>query len=383
MNRFFVPLGLAIAALLTSALAVEPFLFAALIIEIMVILSLPLLSPPGSAPGRGVIRYLTFQTLGFPFVLFTGWLLAGAESSPANSEPVILAGLLLSLGFGLLLGIFPFHTWIPMLGREAQPYSIAFIYYVLPLALSLFMLGFLDRYAWLRESANLYQLLGIVGAMMVFIGGFWAAFQHHLGSMMGYAVMVEIGISLLAIQVGLGPDGSGDQLGLYFAMLLPRALSLGVWALSLVVLARAIAAGENPDRNLTSIELTFKNIHGLAHRYPIAVLSLLLAHLSIAAMPILVGFPIRLTILEGLGQSSMVTALVVLAGFVGLLVGGIRTMAVLVMGTPEVAWQSNETLGERILLILGGIAIVFIGIAPQLFTPAMARMAETFIHLNP
>jgi len=150
-----------------------------------------------------------------------------------------------------------------------------------------------------------------------------------------------------------------------------------------VVLARAIAARENPDKNLTSIELTFKNIHGLAHRYPIAVLSLLLAHLSIAAMPILVGFPIRLTILEGLGQSSMVTALVVLAGFVGLLVGGIRTMAVLVMGTPEVAWQSNETLGERILLILGGIAIVFIGIAPQLFTPAMARMAETFIHLNP
>ena len=53
-SPFFIPLGLAIAGLLTAALAVEPFLYAALIIEIVVLVSIPLLSPPGLNPGRGV-----------------------------------------------------------------------------------------------------------------------------------------------------------------------------------------------------------------------------------------------------------------------------------------------------------------------------------------
>ena len=78
-NRLFIPIGLAISGLLTASLAVEPFLFAALLIELAVLVSIPLLSPPGEQVGRGVLRYLTFQTLGMPFILFTGWMLAGVE----------------------------------------------------------------------------------------------------------------------------------------------------------------------------------------------------------------------------------------------------------------------------------------------------------------
>ena len=382
INRQFIPLGLAIAALLTSALAVEPFLYAALIIEIMVLVSIPLLSPLGSRPGRGIVRYLTFQTLGFPCILFTGWLMARIETSPAEIRLVVFSGLLLALGFGFLLGIFPFHTWIPMLAYESHPYAIAFMFYELPVAISLLMLGFMDRYAWLRADPGVYLLIGFVGAMMVFVGGLWAAFQAHLGRLMGYAIMVEIGISLLAIQVGLGPDGRGSALGLFFALILPRGLCLGVWAFSLVVLSRGIHAPLEKSRNLTSVELSYKNAAGLGRQFPVAAFCLLLANFSIAGLPLLVGFPVRLAILEGLAQESVAIGLVVLLGYAGLIIGGVRTMAVLITGLEDTPWQSLETRLERFLLVTGGFAILLFGILPQWFTPALARMAESFTQLG-
>ncbi|HEX2697760.1 MAG TPA: hypothetical protein VHM28_08630, partial [Anaerolineales bacterium] len=56
--RRLVPFGLVITALLVAAIAVEPFLYAALLIEMAVLVAVPLLSPSNQKPGRGVIRFL-------------------------------------------------------------------------------------------------------------------------------------------------------------------------------------------------------------------------------------------------------------------------------------------------------------------------------------
>src|SRR5512146_3015981 len=77
-----IPLGLVITGLLVAAIAVQPFLFASLIIETAVLVAVPLLSEPDRQPGKGIIRFLIYQTLGMPFILMAGWLLAGGEASP-------------------------------------------------------------------------------------------------------------------------------------------------------------------------------------------------------------------------------------------------------------------------------------------------------------
>lgn len=382
-HRLFVPLGLAIATLLTSALAVEPFLYAALLIELMVLVSIPMLSPPGNRVGRGVLRYLTFQTFGFPLILFTGWLLSGVEAGIADAEILRFAFILLAFGFVFLLGIFPFHTWIPMLSRESHPYVVAFLFFELPLVITLFALGFLFRYEWLRFNPDVYALFALVGGMMIFIGGGIAAFQRTLGGLLGYTVMVEIGLSLLAISLGLGPDGNGTSLGLFFALLLPRAISLGVWTLSLIVISKARLVETQHDTPPPQWELSFKEMQGAARQYPIAAFCLLLAQFSLAGLPLLAGFPIRLALWDRLAQVSFLMTMVVLLGYGGLMIGGIRTMAVLVTGPEGVDWKMHEHLGERLLLIVGGVVIILIGLFPQAITPILVQMADVFYQIVP
>ncbi|MGC1378052.1 MAG: hypothetical protein WA821_17610, partial [Anaerolineales bacterium] len=82
--RRIVPFGLVVTALLVASLAVRPFLYAALLIELAVMLSIPLLIQQGKAPGRGLIRFLIYQTLAMPFILFAGFLLSGVDVGPAD-----------------------------------------------------------------------------------------------------------------------------------------------------------------------------------------------------------------------------------------------------------------------------------------------------------
>jgi NADH-quinone oxidoreductase subunit N len=103
VDQQFIPLGLGIAALLIAAIAVEPFLYAALLIEMAVLLCVPLLTSFGRAPGRGIVRFLTFQTLGMPFLLFSGWAIAGVEATPGDPGLIFRASVLLGLGFAFLL----------------------------------------------------------------------------------------------------------------------------------------------------------------------------------------------------------------------------------------------------------------------------------------
>ena len=101
-----------------------------------------MLARPGEQVKTGLLRYLNFQLMGVPFILFVGWMLAGVEASPGNSDLVVRAGVMLIMGFILLLAVFPFHSWLPMLGEEGHPFPFAFLVFLLPFGVSIFALGF-------------------------------------------------------------------------------------------------------------------------------------------------------------------------------------------------------------------------------------------------
>ncbi len=102
INRLFPSLALGMVGLLVAALIVETFLYAALLIEVAVLVSIPMLAPPGTPLRPGVLRYLIFQTLAMPFILFTGWMLTGVEAGIAVPGLTLRAAIFLGFGFAFL-----------------------------------------------------------------------------------------------------------------------------------------------------------------------------------------------------------------------------------------------------------------------------------------
>ena len=358
-------LGLSIVALLVAALAVEPFLYAALLIEMAVLLSIPLLSAPGKSPGRGLIRFLIFQTFAMPFILFSGWLLAGIDANPGDLGLVQQAAVLIGLGFTFLLAIFPFHSWIPHLTEESSPITVGFILWMFPTVALFFGLGFLDHYSWLRDAPALNNVLTSVGLLMIVSGGILAALQQHLGRIMGYAVIMETGFSMLTISLV-----KTIGLNIFFMLLVPRTLCLVVWALSV-----AILKGQ-------SSTLFLSDTKGLVRTFPFAASGLVLANLAFAGMPILAGFPPHQAIWEGLASASYPTLIWALIGSLGLLFSAVRMMIAFSAAPEGVHWESHETGAQRVLLSTGFLAILLLGLFPQWVLPLWTRLPAIFSHLG-
>jgi len=365
-SRRLVPLGLAITALLVASLAVEPFLYAAPILEVATLLAAPLLSPPDQKPGRGILRFLTYQTIAMPFILLAGFLLAGVEASPADSILVLRAATLLGIGFAVLLAVFPFHTWIPMLSEEAPPYSIGFILLLFPTINLLFGMGFLDRYTWLRSASALHNTLLTAGLIMLVSGGLWSAFQRHLGRMMGYAVMAQTGLALLAL--GLSNQRMGVEL--IFAFIIPRALALGLWSLALAILAARAPS------------LLFTDVKGMLRPYPLAAGGAVVASLSLAGFPLLANFPFTQVLWEQIARGGLSASLWFGLGLSGLCLGSFRMLGVLVLSPEGTPWIFNESGPQRILLGLGWMGLFILGLFPQWTQPLIASLPAVFERLG-
>ncbi len=365
-HRLFVPVGMAITAILIAALAVDIFLYAALLIEAAVLLAVPILAPPEHKPGRGVLRFLIYQSMAMPFILFSGWLLSGVEASPGDLALVIQASALLGLGFAFLLAIFPFYTWIPLLMEESPPYAVGFVLSVFPTVVIFLGLGFLNQYSWLRNSPQLPEILQIAGSLMVVTSGIWAAFQRHLGRLMGYALIAEIGVSLLAISL---PDRS---LGLQLLLLLfiPRTLAAGTWGLGLAVIKQIAPT------------LRFRAVQGLARIHPFAATGIILANLSLAGVPLLASFPVRQVLWEELGQISILIAFWFGIGSLGLVAGALRSLAVLVMAPDSLPWEVRDDWPQRILLGLSWLTMLVLGLFPQWVQPLVGMIPAIFTQLG-
>ncbi|MFL7893090.1 MAG: proton-conducting transporter membrane subunit [Anaerolineales bacterium] len=364
-TRLFVPFGLAMVALFTAAIAVEPFLFAAVLIEIAVLLSIPFLSPPGSSVSHGVLRYLTFQSLGMPFLLIAGFLFTGIEVNPGDQEFVTIAIALLAIGFALMLAVFPFHTWVPMLAEETHPYPTFFVLLLLPIVISILGLGFIDNFIWIKDNPNTGILVQVIGVIMVITAGVWAAVEKNLSRMIGFAVILDIGFSLLAISLTTGEDSTIYRM-LFYAGLLPRSLSLVVLALALSILINRL-----PDFDIGELRSLFK-------KNPVISISIVVSLLSIAGMPLLASFPQKLGLIEGLSSQATAISTWVIAGSLGLIIGAVRLLRSMVSDGDD---PEESIPGSRLanVYLWIGIGLLFlVGLLPNIFLQLVTRFPGAF-----
>ena len=349
-------------------MGVQPFLYAALLIETVVLISIPMLSPQGKKPQPGVLRYLTLQTMAMPFILLAGELLTGVEALPPDSPLVFQSALILGLGIGLWLAVFPFHSWVPMVAEHSNPLAASFLFSIVPTTVLVFSLNFLNRYTFLRETAEIFTALQTIGVIIIVVSGIWTAIQTNLKRAFSFSILNETGVSLLAI--GLAAQGG---LG-WMLMLFPaRMLSYWLWGMILTKMEQ--------EENV----LELSQLHGFARRNPLLAGGLLLAQFSVAGMPLLAEFPIKLRLLSAAYETQASLGIWGFIGSLGLFLFTIRVITGFVSPSetrPGKSWSFSEQTGQTILIGVAVLALLLLGLFPHIFLSRITQILVTFGQLQ-
>ncbi len=373
-RSLFFPIGLGLLSLLCGMLLIRPLIYAALFLEMAAALSVFALQAEGRSPTRGGLRYLTFTTLALPGVLITHWLLERYAVTPDETELLGSASILLAISFALLLGAVPFHTWVTAVAGDSLPLAGTFVLTVGNGAVWFLLLDFLETYPWLSSHPIFSPLLSGVGVAMIIVGALLAPAQRRLGTLMGYAALVDSGAALVAL-------GLNSRLGVSLVL-----LSLSVRPFGLALLAAGLSGLRG---RVGGGDVMTNDMRGMGWQTPWSTVALVFGALSIAGLPVSAGFVWRWALCRALAPSSLGTALFLLLAGVSVMVGVWRSLSSLLMRprSPEdrsvVTLAPSEGWLTAAVVIVTIAASVGVGLFPQVVAPLADRLARTYTFFLP
>jgi len=309
IESYLVPLGLVFNSLLLSAISISPFLYSGLVLEIAVLISIPILIGDAEKKFEGVSRYLISYSIGMVFILLAGWYLAGGEISPINDTQLIQATMILGLGFIFWLAVFPVHTWIPILSEDATPSNSFYILILLPLAVIILLLKYLNGFSWLRSYTLVFDSLNLFGSIMCLTGAVWAIFQKSIRRAAGYLTLFTGGLIIMSISL---QSSNGFILATY--LFLQRLFVLSMLAWSIVLIEK-----RNNYRS-------FRELEGFFYDSPVIAAGFIFSLFSIAGMPLTPGYSPLQTLLAYTSERNVVTAIILLISILLLSVSFIRRL---------------------------------------------------------
>jgi NADH-quinone oxidoreductase subunit M len=208
---------------------------------------------------------------------------------------------ILFLGFAVLAGIWPFHTWAPT-GHVAAPTAGSMLlagivmklgaYATLRVAMNLFPQGFQMWSKWIAVLA----VIGIVYAAGV------ALRQRDLKFVIGYSSVSHMGFVLLGL-------ASANLFGVSGAVL--QMFSHGVIGALLFAVAGRMIYRRTHTRDLDALATM-----GLSHALPFAAFSFVVASAASMGIPGFSGFAAEITILVGVWKAFPVAVWITGAGMV-------------------------------------------------------------------
>tara|TARA_B100001248_G_C27398514_1_gene467726 strand:+ start:1449 stop:3035 length:1587 start_codon:yes stop_codon:yes gene_type:complete len=265
-----------------------------------------------------------------------------------------IVGLLL-FGFGILVSLFPFHTWAPR-GYAAAPTSAAMLH------------------AGVLKKFGLYGLIQVAGPLLIVGLNSWATAlawlalgnivliglvtmaQRDLKQMIGYSSVMHMGYCFLGVVCLLSPEGrflgAGGAVMLMFAHGLSVALSF--------LLATAI------HQRTQTYDL--KAMGGLCMKTPVLAAFFVAAILASAGLPGFANFWGEFSIFMGLWKYNPWLVVPAVLGIVISAIYGLRAVAHIFFGSPDEAFKDRLLSGsiqdilpyERIccLVLLGSLLVI-------------------------
>ncbi len=261
----------------------------------------------------------------------------------------------LFLGFGVLAGIWPFHTWAPT-GHVAAPTAGSMLlagivmklgaYGALRVALNLFPQGFVMWRNWIAILA----VIGIVYAAAV------ALRQRDLKFVIGYSSVSHMGFVLLGL-------AAANSLGVSGAVL--QMFSHGIIGALLFAIAGRMIYRRTHTRDLQ--ELSRMN---LSHVMPFVAFSFVVASAASMGIPGFSGFAAEITILIGAWKNFSWAVWITGIGMVLVAAFTLRAVRLSFFGEqkhePPVAIDNRITLPEKLGTALLLFTTLAVGIYPKL-----------------
>jgi NADH-quinone oxidoreductase subunit M len=288
---------------------------------------------------------------------------------------------ILFLGFAVLAGIWPLHTWAPT-GHVAAPTAGSMLlagivmklgaYGALRVAMNLFPQGFQMWKTWIAVIA----VIGIVYAAAV------ALRQRDLKFVIGYSSVSHMGFVLLGL-------ATANVLGVGGAVL--QMFSHGVIGALLFAVAGRMIYRRTHTRDLDEL-----SIMQLSRALPFASFAFVIASAASMGIPGFSGFAAEITILIGTWKTYPAAVFVVGAGMVLVAAFTLRALkktffdsAVSINGTTTAPSGTSGqvlspiTLAEKLGAGLLMFATLSVGLYPKLLLDRILPAIETMRFLNP
>ena len=319
----------------------------------------------GGQPGVavGTLRYLSFMVFAVPAFLAAAWILDQYSQSPDAVNLAETAIALLLFGIALWLAVIPFHSWLPGVASESPPLSSAFVLGVINVAAFFLMLDMMSEIKLLSTNTLVFTVLRLAGLVTALLGGALAFAQRDFGRIMGYAVLADIGVALVAFSTH---TASGLSAALFVVFL--RTFGLGLMAMGL-----ALARTESPDDS-------FQSLAGLAWRRPWAAVGLIVGALSLAGVPPLAGFAGRWGALQQAAGTDLGASLALVLSSIGVVAGMLRGLQFVLRPIDNAAIQRVRESPLTIALIVGALLLCLLfGLFPDLLSPVIRQMSAAYV----
>ena len=317
------------------------------------------------------IKYMLLSAAASSFLLFGMALLyaeagnlsftaMGQSLSDSNiHKPLVLAGLgMMLVGIGFKLSLFPFQLWTPDVYQGAPAPTGSFLATASKIGIfAVVMRLFLEAPA--ADSETLRMILGFMAIASILFGNIMALTQKNVKRLLGYSSVSHLGYLLVALIVlQYSPILAQETAEIYLAGYL--FASLGAFG------AIAVASSPYNKGELESLE----DYRGLFWRRPVAAIVMSLMMLSLAGVPITLGFIGKLyVILAGIDSILWwLTGMVVLGSAIGLFYY-LRAAAIVFLRKPDndnapAVTTTSQNMATLITLVCAIIVIV-LGVWPQ------------------
>lgn len=262
---------------------------------------------------------------------------------------LLLAAVLILVGFGFKTSLVPYHFWTPDVYEGAPTPFTGFLSTASKAAgfavlLRVFLAGVLGP---AQTSSEWWAMLVAICIITMSLGNLVAIFQTNIKRLLAYSSIAQAGYTLIGL-VTLSQDGSGASMYYLLMYIFTNIAAFGV-----IVIVSNVTHSDD-----------LKDLYGLNRRSPFLALVMLLAVLSLSGIPPTAGFFGKFFLFKAAVDSGLwwLALIAILNAFVGLYyyLTIVKYMYLYRSEEDDVAIPVSRA--ARIGLVVSSLFIVYLGV---------------------